>query len=191
MLAPVMASRRRQAASTAHSTTHGTDVLYDAGRQAWKVRALTWFAVCVAAGAVWWGVDLARHYGLAPADGGVLAPLATRIAVGCGVASIGVVFFAGMWVYARQYITQVRQVLGTDGLVIRTLGGFTGEREQCYASREVRFGRRHEDGAGMFSGDAPPAHGTDVHAPWQAVRVPDRRLPLVLDAQGWFRPGGL
>jgi hypothetical protein len=88
-----------------------------------------------------------------------------------------------MGLYGRQYIAHVRRAPGTGHLVIAT-AGLIGRHETTYAAAEVTIGTVHA------SRPIDDAFGTGirVHAPWQAVRVPDRRLPLILDGQGWFSP---
>lgn len=160
---------------------HG-DVLFDAAGQLTKVRLVMWLSVVCAIGAGWWGWSLTQTYGLAPGDGGVLAPPGVRLAVGGTVAALGLLFAGPMAVYGRQYIAQVRRVPGTTGLVIATTR-LIGTRESTYAAAEVTIGRAHEQRpiADAFG------TGIAVHAPWQAVHVPDRRLPLILDGQGTFK----
>lgn len=50
------------------------------------------FSLATAAEAFYWAVDLVQHYGLAPADGGVLAPPWQRAAWGVFVAVFGAAF---------------------------------------------------------------------------------------------------
>jgi hypothetical protein len=161
------------------------DVLFDAGRQLPKVRFIMWLSAFCAVGATWWGVSLSQTLGLAPADGGVLQPLGVRLAVGGGLAALGLLFFAGMLFYGRQYVAEVRQGSQPGELIIRTVR-LVGTRAMTVPADGVGMGRRHEGRAATVSPDAPFGGGITVHAPWRALRLPGRAFPLILDDQGWF-----
>ena len=130
------------------------DVVFDAGHQLRKVRFVMWLAVACAGAGAWWGWSLGQTYGLAPGDGGVLAPLPTRMAVGTTVAGLGLLFAAGMWLYGRQYIAEIRQGPAGDQLTVRTTH-LVGTIARTYPASEVRLGRRHEGRAGVYSADNP------------------------------------
>jgi len=152
--------------------------LYRAGSQLIKVRGLMLFSLLCALASAWWGWDLFRTYGSLPADGGVLAPLPTRLAIGLGVASIGIAFAFGMWAYGRLYVS----ALGLDGagsaLRVRTVG-FFGGREAALPLTDVL-------GSNYRAGEFTDPGGVSVNAPSISVRVKDRRWPLIIDAQGDF-----
>lgn len=162
------------------------DVVFDAGHQLRKVRFVMWLAVACAGAGTWWGWSLGQTYGLAPGDGGVLAALPTRVAVGATVAGLGLLFASGMWLYGRQYIAEIRQGPASDELTVRTTQ-LVGTTARTYPASQVRLGRRHEGRASVHSLDNPFIEGIRVHAPWRAVHVPGTRLPLILDGQGWFK----
>ena len=63
--------------------------LCTAGAQLTKVRGLMLASLAVVGAAAWWGWSLYESYGVRPADGGVLALLGTRLAVGLGLAGSG------------------------------------------------------------------------------------------------------
>lgn len=157
--------------------------VFRAGSQLLKVRALMVFSLACAAACAWWGLGLAQTYGLRPADGGTLAPLSTRLAVGAGVASIGLIFAGGMWLYGRCYVASMEVDEGTGALRVRTVG-FFGTREHVFDAERVRVGERHEGAL-----DASLLGGSSVNAPWTSVRVEGRRLPLIVDEQGEFPRG--
>lgn len=151
--------------------------IYTAHKQIIKVRGLTWLSFVCAIGAVWAGIHLAQTYGLAPGDGGVLRPLAVRLAWGIGVAVLGLLFAAGMIVYNRQYIA--RMELLTDGrtVAISTIRPWGVHTFQVQAS-DIDAGRFHR---GQWS-----AEGLTVDAPWVAVHIKGHRLAYILDLQGQF-----
>ncbi|HLM68457.1 MAG TPA: hypothetical protein VK358_13055 [Longimicrobium sp.] len=153
------------------------EAIYSAGRQAWKVRFIALIALATFALALWAGGEIARGYGLRAADGGVLKPLAVRLAFGGFVAALGALFMAGMWIYGRCYVMEAavderRGVLGLvlAGLLLRSrmevpLDAVEGST--CHAGRSS-------------TGDFV------VNAPWVSVRLRGRRLPLIVDGQGEF-----
>ncbi len=155
------------------------DIVFDASEQLTKVRLVMWLAVACAFGGGYWGWSLSQTYGLAPGDGGVLAPVGVRLAVGGTVAVLGLLAAAAMGVYSRQYIAQIRRDPGGDRLIIAT-PRLIGLRESRYAASAVRAGEARDTRA------VANAFGTGiaVHAPWRVVHVAGRRLPLILDEQG-------
>ena len=159
--------------------------VFRAGGQLVKVRALMVLSLICAVACLWWGAHLAQTYGLSPADGGRLAPLATRLAVGVGVASLGIVFAAGMWLYGRCYVARMEVDGRSGGLHVHTVG-FFGTREHVFDAAQVSVGERHE---GTL--DASLLGAPSVNAPWTSVRIRRRRLPLIVDEQGEFPQGKL
>ncbi len=146
--------------------------LYFAGRQLIKVKAMMILSLACALAAMWWGWDLFQTQGLRPADGGVLAPIGTRLAWGLGVASLGIAFAAAMWVYGRLYVSELHYDRSAHVLRFRTVG-FVESGETLVAESDV-LGSSYEPG------------DSEVDAPWIRVAIKSRRLPLILDAQGHF-----
>jgi hypothetical protein len=153
--------------------------LYRAGWQLAKVRALMWFALACGIGALWWGVDLAQHYGLNPGDGGVLAPLSARLAWAMAIWLLGAAFAAGMWIYGRCYVARVDYDEQANMLHVYTTGLLFDQRYAVELAG-VRVGRYHDGTLDLM----PFASPLTVNAPWQAIRLTGRRLPLILDLQG-------
>jgi hypothetical protein len=153
---------------------------YRAGFQATKLIGLTAFSAACAAGAGWWGVDIARTWGMAEADGGVLRPLWQRAALGLGVGLLGMAFLAAMLVFWRFYIVAL-QVDG-DGRTLR-IRRLPPLPELRLDVADVKIeGQRH---TGQASELGPMFWRMRlVHAPWLSVRVRGRRWPMVLDLQG-------
>ena len=149
--------------------------IYRAGFQLTKVRAFMIVALLCATGAFYWGWDLFNSYGLAPGDGGVLAPLGQRLAWGLSVAGLGLAFLAGMWIYGRRYVTRIRYDAAADALHIGTLEFLAGRFKVYPASSVVGADYHH----GRMEGEG-------VNAPWYFVRLADRSSRLILDAQGIF-----
>lgn len=152
--------------------------IYAAGGQLIKVRAMMILSLVCALAAIWWGWDLFQTQGLRPADGGVLAPLGTRLAWGVSVASLGIAFAAAMWVYGRLYVSGLRFDEAAHTLHFRTVG-FVGGREAVVPESDV-LGSTYQPGQSLNTG------GVSVDAPWIKVTIQGKRLPLILDAQGVF-----
>lgn len=157
--------------------------IYAAGSQLVKVRGMMLLSLACALGGLWWGWDLFQTVGLRPADGGVLAPLGTRLGWGLGVALGGVAFAGGMWAYGRAYVSAVRFDPAAGTLHVRTTG-FLGGGETVYAERDVL-------GSTYQPGEAMSGRGIAVDAPWIKIRIRGRRVPLILDAQGRFPDAAL
>ena len=159
-------------------------VLFEAGRQAIKVRFIMLLSLACAAGALYWGVDILQTYGVAPADGGVLAPVWQRAALGLFVGGLGVAFAFGMWVYGRHYVVNIQLIPGgTPRVRLRTMTFFGSEGHELDAA-DVRIGERH---AGQLSVPDLSNPGLDtfrVDAPWGAIHVRGRSWPLIIDLQG-------
>jgi hypothetical protein len=157
-------------------------VIFDAGRQALKVRFLMWLSLVCAAGAVYWGQDLLRTFGTRPADGGVLAPLAVRIAWGGSVAALGLGFAFGMWLYGRYAIREILLIPAERRLRIATYR-FVGRRVETFEFSDVTGATARRDRFQATDVFGAPK-GISVDAPWLAIRLRGRRWPLVLDLQG-------
>lgn len=157
--------------------------LYRAGRQLIKVRFMMLLTLMCAIGGIWWGIDLARTYGLSPGDGGVLRPLSVRLAVGAIVALLGISFAAGMWVFGRCYVAKIE--LDTDGksLYLYTVN-FLGNSRHRYELEEVEGLVSPKSSVIDAASLLGEMRGLSVNAPWQNIRIAGKRLPLVLDEQG-------
>ncbi|MEI6670311.1 MAG: hypothetical protein WCP29_19375 [Acidobacteriota bacterium] len=153
---------------------------YRAGFQATKVLAVTALAALCAVGAGWWGLDIARTWGLAEADGGVLKPLWQRVAFGSGVGLLGLAFFAGMLVYWRFYIVSID--VEPDGTTVR-LGRLFPVPAVVVKAADLRVGSKiHTGDSGLIGVLAPWRIGVD--APWRSVYIRGWRWPLLLDMRG-------
>jgi hypothetical protein len=162
---------------------------YRAGLQAWKLVALVALSAACAGGAVAAGLDLGRTWGLREADGGVLRPLAHRLALGGGVAALGVAFLTGMVVYLRFYVLRVDVLDGGRTVRIGRLFPFPA---LLVPAGRVRLGAKvHRGGQGGALAVVIPALGR-VRAPWLSLRVEGLRWPLLLDLKGRWEeePGG-
>jgi ribosomal protein S18 acetylase RimI-like enzyme len=158
--------------------------IYTAGRQLAKVRFILVLALLCAAGGLWWGQDLARHYGLSPGDGGVLAPLPERLAWGGVVAMLGLAFAAGMVIYSRIYITRILYDERSRRLNIETAGLIRPVSYEfpisAVGGSKYYTGKLGDNSLGLDLGTAR------VNAPWFSVQVAGRSLPFLLDQQGDF-----
>lgn len=151
-------------------------LVYEAGRQLTKLRFLMVFSVLCAAGSLWGGYHMLQSYGLAPADGGKLAPLPVRLAWAAGITLLGVGFAAAMAVYVRRYVSRILLDPARQELHLHTVGIF-GSAEYTIAREDLRGARYYE---GKLDGDGA------VDAPWYSLAVKGRRLPFLVDAQGTF-----
>lgn len=157
--------------------------LYRAGRQLIKVRLMMFLTLLCAIGGVWWGIDLARTYGLSPGDGGVLKPLSTRLVVGAIVALLGIGFAAGMWFYGRCYVAKVE--LDTDAnLIYLYTVTFLGNSRHRYDLKEIEGLVSPKSSVINAANLLGEVRGLSVNAPWQNIRIAGKRLPLILDEQG-------
>jgi hypothetical protein len=141
-----------------------------------------WFSVACAVFALVSAVNLFQTYGTRPADGGVLAPLAVRIAWGGTVAALGLGFVFGMWLYGRYSIREIGWLRTENRLLIKTYR-FIGSHTDALDVADITGVTAKRDrfqGRDIFW--APT--GLSVDAPWLAVRLRGRRWPLVLDLQG-------
>ena len=153
--------------------------IYRAGWQLTKVRGVMIMALACAIGGCWWGWDLFQTYGLRPADGGTLAPLGTRLALGLFLALLGIAFAAGMWIYGKLYAGAIRFDEAADMLHVHTI-------EYIFGGRDIAFPPSAIDAADWHEGQSDFGRGVSVDAPWFSLRIAGRRLPLILDAQGLF-----
>jgi hypothetical protein len=147
-----------------------------------KLIGLTLFAAGCAVGSVWAGIVLGQTWGLNPADGGVLLPLGQRIALGIGVASLGLAFLAGMLFYWRYYIIRIEIEDNGRTVLIGRLYPFPQLRlpvEDVTIGSTVR---------GEYRGFRFPVYSrmAPVDAPWLNVRLRGWRVPMVLDLHGKF-----
>jgi TMEM70/TMEM186/TMEM223 protein family len=156
--------------------------LYDVGRQLIQVRGLMFVSIVFGATMLWSSIESAQTYGLRPADGGVLAPLAVRLALGIGTSLLSISFPVAMWLYFTCYVSKVEFDQQTKILTIYTLRFFGSGKAEIEASRLLsskylegkhRFGVKVNDGAGWI------------------VKVKGRKLPLIIDEHGKFMQKGL
>ncbi len=159
-------------------------VVYESAGQLYSVYAVTALSVLCAGLALATGWYVGNHFGLSPADGGVLRPLWQRVAFGSALASVGCAFAGGMLLYLRLYIARLR-IVERDGEG-RTV---TLEAAMAFPGLRVPLSEAELMGTGDHAGRSSHFRGVSVNAPWTSLRLRGRRLPLILDAQGrWLRP---
>jgi len=152
--------------------------LYNSGSQTTAVRFVMILSLFTAVGACIGGFVLFRSYGLSPGDGGVLAPLATRLTWGLVLAGLGLAFALGMWLYGRNYVRAIHFDPYAQVLHFRTLGMF-GDGHEAVTLNRVR-------GSTFRSGRLDNPVGVSVNAPWYKVSIDGRGSSYILDAQGQF-----
>jgi hypothetical protein len=159
--------------------------VYRAGRQLIKVRALMLLSLIGLVACVWWGQDLAQTHGLRETDGGALAPLPERLAVGGLVAVLGAAFAFGMWLYGRHYADRIEFDADKKQVHLTTVGFFRRTRHVIAVADlgAVRF--HHDTNLGLATAATAAGHAVPlVDAPWRSVRIAGWRLPLIIDNRG-------
>jgi hypothetical protein len=151
-------------------------VLYRAGRQSLKVRAIMIASLAAALVTQYAALHLLQTYGTSPGDGGVLAPLWQRAIWAIVVSALGLGFAAGMILYGRQYVDAL-ELLDDNRLRLTTLSWWGGRVAILLEPSALQATALHR---GVLRLPKAPS----VRAPWMSVRVPGRRLPFVLDMQG-------
>lgn len=143
-------------------------VVYDAGWQGKKVRALTWFLLGAGALLCWLGT-LRPEVPPAEPESPAAYLFATLLAFGAGIA-----IPAAMLVYGRCYVGRVE--VADDGAAhVRTVGPL---------GSPLHVIRPEDLGGGRYHGGHFETYEHTVTAPWHTVRVRGRRLPFILDPQG-------
>lgn len=163
------------------SRIHDERVIFRAGRQGTKVRAVLWGAVLLAILALWGGWGTANHMTLPEADGGGLAPPVQRIGWGVAIALLGVLPAVGMVVYGRCYVLRLVWRGGAETVRVETLRPFGRAWRDIHGDQVTGLTR--------YEGTLHVPRGHHVDAPWVSLRVAGRRLPFVVDLQGEFAPG--
>lgn len=149
--------------------------IFSAGWQGVKVRFVQVLVLLMSPVCLWAAWGTAFGYGLHPQEGGELAPLGLRVALCAFFLVLGVGFAVGMWVYGRCYVMRA-EVDEERGVLRITRAGLLVPRRLEVPLEAVAGSRDHH---GQFY-----AGGVRVNAPWSSVRLRDRRLPLIVDAQG-------
>lgn len=157
--------------------------LFDNDWQAKKVRVVVWFSLLVCAGALYGGWAIFQTFGLSAADGGVLRPIAERLAFGAFVAGLGLVFAGGMMAFANHYATHLAR--NKDTVIIETLTPLAmGTKRHNLDISEIGanascHGRLDIPGTGALSAGLFQR----VDAPWITMRVARQRFPFIFDLQ--------
>lgn len=154
-------------------------LIYRAGFQLLKVRAVMLMGLAGAVAGCWYGWDLFQTYGIRPADGGQLASLPVRLAWGLTVAALGLAFAAGMAAYGTLYVGSIRYDEATGTLHIRTVEFLLTGRKHIVPLSAIK-------GSDWQHGRFDNPGGVSVDAPWISLAVKGRTWPLIVDAQGHF-----
>lgn len=151
-----------------------TVIIHNPKRSRW-VRIVTWLLLIFAAGFVAGGVLIAQTYGLNPADGGVLKPLAVRMGFGGAVAAIGILIGGGMWLYGTLYVSELVQE--GNALTVETLS-LSGTSQKEHAVGDIT-------GGSFYHGRMrqPGIMTQTINAPWLTLRVKGKWLPYIIDGQ--------
>jgi hypothetical protein len=159
--------------------------VYRAGWQMIKVRAVMVASLIGLVVCLWCGLDLAQTHGLNKGDGGALAPLPERLAVGGLVALFGIAFAAGMWLYGKHYAARIGFDPDTKQIYVVTVGFFWNDHHVINPA-DLGPGRFHH-GANWTTVAAAAVVGHPVplvDAPWTSIRIAGWRWPLIIDQQG-------
>ncbi len=149
--------------------------LFTNSAQVIKVRCVVWASMLICAATLYGGWSIFQSFGLSPGDGGVLRPFGERLAFGMFVAGLGLVFAAGMMVFANIYVTNLER--GRDKVIIDTLTPWG------VGTRRHEMDIAHVGAAAFHKGRTRSFRGPSVNAPWISLRTAGRRLPFVLDLQ--------
>lgn len=154
-------------------------VIYRTGRKRLVLlRAVMVLSLMSGAALVYGGWEALNRYGVHPSEGGQLAPLPVRIALGGGMLAAGVLIFCGIVLYMHAcYVTRIEQA-HAGGDVTFTLWGAVVPVRFTVPAADVTFGG-YDDGA--------PSRGvTTGSTPWYKLRIRGRRVPLIVDVRGEF-----
>jgi hypothetical protein len=157
----------------------GMTSIYRAGSRLITVKIMILVGVACAIAACWWGWGLFQTYGSNPGDGGVLAPVGTRLAVGLATAAGGFAIAAGMWFYGTIYVGSIDYDEPAGNLHIRTVQNIFGSHDVLTPLTAIEGSRLKGDRTLFLNGQI-------VNAPWISLRVAGRRAPLVVDIKGEF-----
>ncbi|GIW79553.1 MAG: hypothetical protein KatS3mg105_1360 [Gemmatales bacterium] len=161
--------------------------IYRAGWQLIKVRAVMIGSLVAFAASLYFGVELARTYGLNPADGGELASLPARLGMGGLVILLGATFAGGMWLYGRHYAARMAFDSARKQLHLETASFFWNDRHVIDVA-DLGSARYHDDldwgGLDKVTASLSKRAVPQVDAPWVAVRIRGWRWPVIIDQQG-------
>ena len=93
-------------------------------------------------------------------------------------------FPALMWIYAACYVESIEVDKDNAEAIYHTVTLF-GTRAHTVFAREIESRTRNE-GKANYSSPAAGVIVPRVNAPWTSVRVRGRRLPFIIDGQGYF-----
>ncbi|MBB4636343.1 hypothetical protein [Longimicrobium terrae] len=154
-------------------------VIYRTGRtRLVLLRAVMVLSLISGAALLYGGWEALNRYGVHPSEGGELAPLPVRIALGGGMLAAGVLIICGIVLYMHAcYVTKIEQA-DEGGDVTITLWGALVPVSFTVPAADVTLGG-YEDGT-------PGPGVTTGSAPWYKVRINGRRMPLIVDVRGEF-----
>jgi hypothetical protein len=173
-----MSGRPRRTRPTASAEPVAPVEIFHAGRQGVKVRAVQALVLLVVTPVALWGAaDLIVDPAVSRASAAEYVAWPVRYGTAAFLLVIGVGGALGMLVYGRCYV--MRAVWDPAALRCRlTLAGIGASARVTIPAAAGVHAVAHE---GRFR-----TPKVTVHAPWFGIRVPGRRFPLVLDAQGEF-----
>jgi hypothetical protein len=154
-------------------------VIYRTGRKRLVLlRAVMVLSLTSGAALLYGGWEALNRYGVHPSEGGELAPLPVRIALGGGMLVAGVLIICGIVLYMHAcYVTKIEQE-HEDGDVTITLWGAVVPVSFTVPASAVTLGG-YDDGT-------PGPGATTGSTPWYKVRIKGRRAPLIVDVRGEF-----
>jgi hypothetical protein len=156
---------------------------YYAATQVNKVRFVMVFSLLVGAGLLYLAYVAARYYEM---DGGQgeLAPVVIRLSVAAAIALLATTFPIAMWVYAACYVESIEADADGSSAIYHTLALF-GTRAHSVHPDDIESTRSNK-GVLKIGGTATGPIVPRVNAPWKSVRVKGRRLPFIIDGQGFY-----
>ena len=144
--------------------------------QVMKVRFIQFVLCALGVWFLFWAFDLSRTFGLNPGDGGVLRPVFERYLWAIIMLVLGVSAIAGAVAYVSRYVVSLTKLGDRFELVVL---GFFQEKREVFPTKDVEL-IYHE---GKMRAWRPNGSMLSVNAPWWEVRVPNRKIPYIIDAK--------
>lgn len=168
------APRRRRAAAIVPFVPGAA--VFRAGWQLTKLRWVVPLALLVSGLLLWVSWTVLHEYGVHPSEGGVLKPLPLRASLSALFLVLGLGCGIGIVVYVHGcYVSRI-DAGDAPGRYRVTVAGLLRRRTIEVDAAALAPATYHD---GVYR-----AGGMRGAAPWYTLRLPGRRLPLVVDAQG-------
>lgn len=142
-----------------------------------KLRFVQFLAILMAPVALWGANDLAFNPAEILRQGGDVVPWAVRYGTAALLTVLGIGAGVGGIVYGWCYVTRIVWDPVAERCSLRLAGFIVPAHVHAPAATAPRW--KHDTGTAR-------AGGISVNAPYYSIRLPGRRLPLIVDCQGVF-----